>query len=122
MPPAHPWNRHRALLALLAAPLVLVAQALLAFAVFRLGCLPAFEDVDFFGVPVTVFLLAALTLAALVLIVFAGLHLPRALARADAGQTPGGRAGWLVLGLLLAIVSFLLAGAWGYALLVTPCP
>lgn len=122
----HP-NRHlfhgRAL-PLLAAPLVFAAQALLAFGVFRLGCTPALEDVDFFGVPVTAFLLAALTAAALVLIVFAGLQLPRSLGRAAAagGQAPARRTVAIVLGLALVVASFVLAGAWGVALLETPCP
>lgn len=116
--------RDRSLLELFAAPLVLAAYAILAFGVFRLGCAPAFEDVDFFGVPVTVFLLGALTLAALVLILFAGLHLPRVLRRAETtvGQTPARRTALILLGATLVVASFLLAGAWGMLLLNTSCP
>lgn len=116
--------RDRSLLGLFAAPLVLAVHAVLAFAVFRLGCTPAFEDVDFFGVPVSVFLLAALTVAALVLILFAGLHLPRAIRQADAAtrRTPGRRTVLILVSVALVIVSFLLAGAWGAALLGAPCP
>lgn len=113
--------RDRALLALLAAPMVLAVQAVVGFAVFRLGCTPAFEDVDFFGVPVTAFLLGALTVAALVLIVFAALHLPRALAQAPE-RPPGRRLALMLLGVLLAVASFLVAGAWGIVLLEAACP
>lgn len=123
MHPSRPVFRDRVLTALAAAPLVAAVYALVAYSIFRLGCTPPFVDVDFFGVPVTVFLLAALTLAALVLIAFAGLHLPRALkALAHPAPSPGRRAAWLLLGGLLAAAAFLLAGALGLALLNTPCP
>jgi hypothetical protein len=116
--------RDRSLLELFAAPLVLIAYAILAFGVFRLGCAPAFADVDFFGVGVTVFLLGALTVAALVLILFAGLHLPSVFHRADAtgGQTPRRRTALVLISVALVLVSFLLAGAWGFTLLGAPCP
>jgi hypothetical protein len=72
-------KRNYLLWAILSAPFVGLLYAAIAYAVVRIGCRPSLSDVDFFSVPVTFFLLFALTLAALLLIVFAGLHALRAL-------------------------------------------
>src|SRR5256885_17178529 len=52
----------------LSAPAIALVYAAVAYTFVTLGCMPLFSDVDFFGVRVTMFLLAALTGAALVLI------------------------------------------------------
>jgi len=61
------------------APAIAVVYAGIAYGFVTIGCIPAFSDVDFFGVRVTLFLLAALTVAALILIVLACLHAMRVL-------------------------------------------
>jgi hypothetical protein len=63
----------------LSAPAIALVYAAVAYTFVTLGCMPLFSDVDFFGVRVTMFLLAALTGAALVLIVLACLNSLRVL-------------------------------------------
>jgi hypothetical protein len=63
----------------LSAPAIAVGYAAIAYTLVSMGCMPLFSDVDFFGVRVTMFLLAALSGAALVLIVLACLNSLRVL-------------------------------------------
>jgi len=116
-------SRGNQLRAAATAPAVAIGYALIAFAVARVGCQPPFLDTEVFGVPATAFLLLALTVTALILIMFAGLNAwrtlrvvrrrPRAFdARA---RTVAG------VGLVLAAIA-LAATAWiGVTLLQTPC-
>lgn len=61
------------------APLVALGYTACGYAVRSVGCLPQFVDSEVFGLPVVLFLLAALTVAALTLAVFAGLGAVRQL-------------------------------------------
>lgn len=108
----------------MSAPAVAVAYAAIALLVTRIGCTPPFADVDFFGAPVTVFLLLALTLAALMLIVFAGVHawrtfrVPR---RRRSGADFNARRGLSAGAVALALAAFA-ASIWlGIYLLRAPC-
>lgn len=106
------------------APAVAVAYAAIALIVTRIGCTPPFADVDFFGVPVTVFLLLALTLAALTLIVFAGLHAWRTfrvLRRRRSGVDFFARRGLSAGGVALALAAFAATVWLGIYLLRAPC-
>ena len=111
--------------ALVSAPFVGVAYGVIAYAVTVVGCMPAFEDADFFGVRVTVFLLLALTVAALILILFAGWNVwraCRALQRRRRSHGFDARFGWGALGAAMVVAAF--AGtAWaGVSFLLAPCP
>lgn len=98
----------------LSAPAVAVAYAAIAYAVVTTGCMPPFADVDFFGVPVTVFLLLALTVAALILIIFAAmnaLRVLRVLRRRHRGGESLTRRGLGAAAVLLALMAFVVT-AW----------
>lgn len=106
------------------APAVAVGFAVLALLVVRTGCSPPYADTDFFGVPVTLFLLLALTATALILIVFAGINawrtwrvLRRRRRSSDEAAT---RVGFI--GVILAVLAFAFASWLGITLLLTPCP
>lgn len=105
----------------LSAPAIALAYAAIAYAVVTTGCMPPFSDVDFFGVPVTAFLLLALTVAALILIVLAAmnaLRVLRVLRRRHRGRTQRGL-GAIAVG--LAVVAFLVTGWLGVLFFTTPC-
>jgi hypothetical protein len=106
------------------APAIAVVYAGIAYGFVTIGCIPAFSDVDFFGVRVTLFLLMALTVAALTLIVFACLHslrVLRAIRRRHRGDDGPMDAGLRMAAVLIASAAF--AGtAWlGWILLWAPC-
>ena len=61
------------------APAITVVYAAIAYVFVTIGCMPPFSQVDFFGVHVTLFLLAALTGASLILILLAYLNSLRVL-------------------------------------------
>lgn len=86
--------------------------------------MPPFSDVDFFGVPVTVFLLLALTVAALILIVFAGmnaLRVLRVLRRRHRGGESLARRGLGAAAVLLALIAFAITAWLGLLFFHTPC-
>lgn len=104
----------RAIKTAVGGPLVGVGYYVITLAVRYIGCLPAYADADFAGIPVAQFLLLALTLAALVLTVFAalaGFRLYRQSARARSGNAR--KAGWGLAGMALAAAAFagIVAGA-----------
>lgn len=109
--------------AVLSPPVVGLTYWLLAFSVVTVGCLPSFADTDFFGVPVILFLLAALSLAALVLVLFAGLHAFRALrARVQRRQRDRvERQVGTILIILLTIAVFVVTAWLSLGFLFTPC-
>lgn len=108
----------------LGGPLVGLGYYVIALAVRYIGCLPAYADADFAGIPVAQFLLLALTLAALVLTVFAalaGLRLYRQSARARASSAR--KAGhWGLAGIALAAVTFAGIVAGALPMLRATCP
>jgi len=118
-------TRGNQLRAALNAPVVAVAYAVIALLVTMTGCLPPFIYADFFGVPVTFFLLLALTGAALILIVFAGLHAWRTYRvlyrRRRRAADWSVRRGLNAMAVVLALLA-LAATAWlGTYFLRTPC-
>lgn len=105
----------RAIKTAVGGPLVGVGYYVVALAVRYIGCLPAYADADFAGIPVAQFLLLALTLAALVLTVFAalaGFRLYRQSARARSSNVRKA-GGWGLVGIALAAAAFagIVAGA-----------
>lgn len=108
----------------LTAPAVFLAYAVLAYAVVATGCAPAFVDVEFFGVKVSLFLLLALTSAALILIIFAclsSLRVLRVLRRRHRGEQYRSERGLGAAAVVIAFTAF--AGtAWlGWVFFRTPC-
>lgn len=105
-------------------PLVGVGYYVIALAVRYIGCLPTYADADFAGIPVAQFLLLALTLAALVLTVFAalaGFRLYRQSARARSSNVR--KAGtWGLAGIALAAVAFAGIMAGALPMLRATCP
>src|SRR5581483_2879160 len=95
-------------------PVVALAYATIATLVVKTGCRPPFTDVEFFGVPVTTFFLAALTASALVLILFAGWNAWRVARIARRRTRPDDAAHRQALGLTGAVLSVLAFGgtAW----------
>ncbi|MBI3897089.1 MAG: hypothetical protein HY308_02200 [Gammaproteobacteria bacterium] len=119
---ATPTKRHY-FSAFLSAPAVAAIYWLITFLVELVGCMPAFADVDFFGVRVTVFLLIALTFAALILIIFAALQAVRVFRVAARRRHRDGldpRLG-VALAIVLALISFAVTVWVGYAVLRAPC-
>ncbi|HEX7045655.1 MAG TPA: hypothetical protein VF203_13695 [Burkholderiales bacterium] len=116
-------SRGNQLRAAAAAPAVAIGYALIALLVTRVGCQPPFVDTEVFGVPATAFLLLALTVSALILIMFAALNAwrtLRVLRRRRRAFDARARA-IAVLGIALAALA-LAATAWiGVTLLQTPC-
>lgn len=108
----------------LGGPLVGLGYYVIALVVRYIGCLPAYVDADFAGIPVAQFLLLALTLAALVLTVFAalaGLRLYRLSARARSGSAR--KAGhWGLAGIALAAATFGVIVAGALPMLRATCP
>lgn len=106
------------------APAVAIGFAALALLVVRTGCSPPFADADFFGVPVTLFLLLALTATALILIVFAGINAWRTWRvlrrRRRSGDEVAARVG--LVGVVLAFLAFVVTGWLGVVFLLMPCP
>lgn len=107
------------------APAVALGFALIAYVIVRTGCSAPFVDTDFFGVPVTVFLLLALTVTALILIVFAGLNAWRAYRvlrrRRRGGDDLSARRRIGIAAVSLSVAAFM-ATAWlGAVFLMTPC-
>ncbi len=102
------------------APAVAVGYAAIALLVVRTGCTPPFLDTEVFGVPVTFFLLLALTVTALILILFAGLHAWRTL-RVLQRRQRGERRAAGVAGIGLAVAAFLAVAWLGALLLRMPC-
>lgn len=109
--------------AVLSPPAVGLTYWIIAFSVVTVGCAPPFADTDFFGVPVILFLLSALSFAALVLVLFAGLHALRALrARAQRRQRDRmERRIGAVLIVLLALTVFAVTAWFGLGFVLTPC-
>lgn len=108
----------------LSAPAVAAAYAAIAYSVVTTGCIPPFSDVDFFGVPVTDFLLLALTVAALILIIFAGmnaLRVLRVLRRRHRGGESLTRRGLGVAAVLLAVTAFAITAWLGVLFFHTSC-
>lgn len=75
-------------------PIVAVAYYVVAFVVRYMSCLPSFSDAEFADIPVTQYLLLALTVAAAILTVFAmlagwRLYRQSTRARGDTGRTAG---------------------------------
>ncbi len=106
------------------APAIAVVYAAVAYVLVTIGCIPMFSDVDFFGVRVTLFLLAALTVAALVLIVFAGLHslrVLRAIRRRHRGGDRPTDFRLRVAAVLIAFAAFAGTAWMGWIFLSTPC-
>lgn len=106
------------------APALALGYALIAYGVITTGCTPPFADVDFFGVNVTVFLLLALTVAALILIVFAAMNairVLRVLRKRHRGEEFRGHRGFGALAVLLALVAFAVTAWLGWLFLITPC-
>lgn len=106
----------------LGAPLVTLTHYLVGSLINAVGCLPRFVDADFLDLPVVDFLLAAITLAALTLIVFAGIGCWRML------RAPGGdrearlrRQRWAVAGLVLVPIAFAITASAGSDLLAQSC-
>ncbi len=103
-------------------PLVCFFYFLLAYAIRVLGCTPAFADTDFLGINVTVFLLAAITVAALVLIVFNGVAAARA-RRSTAMSAVASKLPYFhVLILALPMLAFAVTLGGGVMFLRSPCP
>jgi hypothetical protein len=105
-------------------PLVGVGYYVIALAVRYIGCLPAYADADFAGIPVAQFLLLALTLAALVLTVFAALagfrlHRQSARARSSSARKAGR---WGLAGIALAAAAFAAIVAGALPMLRATCP
>lgn len=107
------------------APAVAFVYAAIAALIVRTGCTPPFLDTEVFGVPVTLFLLLALTVTALILILFAALHAWRTLRvlqrRRRGGDLPV-RLRLGVLGVVLAAAAFALVAWLGAVFLRMPCP
>lgn len=107
------------------APAIAVGYAVIAYGFVTVGCMPPFADVDFFGVAVTVFLLLALTVAALILIVLALLNALRALRTAHErplGQALLPRRGWIAAAAVFLAVAAFAGVAWlGVMLFQMPC-
>ncbi len=104
-------------------PLVGIGYYVIALAVRYIGCLPTYADADFAGIPVAQFLLLAVTLAALVLTVFAalaGFRLYRhsAHARSSSVRKAGG---WGLAGIALAAAAFAAIVAGALPLLRATC-
>ena len=108
----------------LGGPLVGLGYYVIALVMRYIGCLPAYVDTDFAGIPVAQFLLLALTLAALVLTVFAalaGLRLYRQSARARGGSArEAGR--WGIAGIALAAATFAGIVAGALPMMRATCP
>lgn len=106
------------------APAVALGYAVIALLIVRVGCTPPFLDTDVYGVPVTFFLLLALTVTALILILFAALHAwrtLRVLQRRRRGGDFSTRQKVGVAGVLLAIAAFAAVAWLGLVLLGMPC-
>lgn len=105
-------------------PIIAAAYYALAYAVRYIGCLPAYSDVEFAGIPVAQFLLLALTGAALLLCVFAMLAGFRFYRQASASRASSERkAGrWGLLGIFLGAAAFAAIGAGALPMLDTTCP
>ena len=105
------------------APAVAVTYAVIAWLVVRTGCSPPFVDTEVFGVPVTLFLLLALTVAALILIVFAGINAWRAWRvlrrRRRTGDEIASRLG--LASLVLALVTLAVTAWMGALFVLMPC-
>lgn len=96
----------------LSGPMVVVGYALAVFVIRYAGCLPRFVDTDFADIPVTDFLLIAVSAAALFLAIFAGiggLRLYRQ-ARQARGETGRHMRRWGLSGILLAALGFVAVG------------
>lgn len=108
-----------------AAPLVALGFAACAYTIHTVGCLPQFADAEFFGVPVKQFLLAALAVAALTLIVFAGLaagrqlRVARRLRRSVDAATRVRR--WSVVGIALSVMALPIVAVLGLKFLAAAC-
>jgi len=114
----------RAIKTAIGGPLVGVGYYVIALAVRYIGCLPAYADADFAGIPVAQFLLLALTLAALVLTVFAalaGFRLYHQSARARSGNVRKA-GGWGLAGIALAAAAFAGIVAGALPMLRATCP
>jgi hypothetical protein len=94
------------------APAITVGYAVIAYVFVTIGCTPPFSEVDFFGVRVTLFLLTALTVAALILIVFAYLNTLRVLrVLRRRYRESGERRGSLQLGVAAVVLALTAFGA-----------
>lgn len=105
-------------------PVVAAGYYVIGYAVRYVSCLPTYSDAEFADIPVTQFLLLALTGAALILTVFAmlaGFRLYRQSIRARAN--PGRQAmRWGLAGIALGALSFAAIAAGAMPLLGTKCP
>lgn len=98
--------------AAISGPIVAIGYALAVFGIRYIGCLPRFADTDFADIPVTEFLLIAVTAAALFLTVFAAIGGFRQYRQA---RTTRGEAGqrtrrWGLIGIGSAVLSFVAVG------------
>lgn len=105
-------------------PIVALAYYLVAIGVRYVGCLPTYVDAEYAGIPVAQFLLYALTLAALMLTVFAmlaGFRIYRQSARARANAASK-TARWGLIGIALGAAAFAAIAAGAAPMLVVSCP
>lgn len=117
-------KRNYLLWAIGSAPTVALIYAALALSVVTIGCTPSLSGTIAFGVPAPFFLLAAATLAALIMIVFGTMHALRALrARAQRRQRDRlqRRIGSILIALLGAAVFVGAAWAGDYFLHASFC-
>ncbi|MFL6624135.1 MAG: hypothetical protein ACJ8J7_00905 [Sulfurifustaceae bacterium] len=108
-----------------AAPVIAAGYSVIAYGVVTVGCTPPFEEVDFFGAPVTVFLLLALTVAALILIVLALLQTLRVLRVVQeryTGEASNARRRLAVAAACLAVAAFAAVASLGALLFQMKCP
>lgn len=105
-------------------PIVAAAYYVIGYAVRYMSCLPSYSDAEFADIPVAQFLLLALTVAALILTVFAmlaGFRLYRQSMRARADSARKA-AGWGLAGIALGVLAFAAIGAGAMPLLTAQCP
>lgn len=103
-------------------PLVAAGYYAIAFAVRYVSCLPTYSDAEFADIPVAQFLLTALTLAALILTVFAmlgGFRIYRQAVRARGAARKTGR--WGLAGIALGALALLAIAAGALPLLDVEC-
>ena len=96
-------------------PIAAVGYAFTVFGIRYMGCLPRFMDTDFADVPVTEFLLIAVTAAALFLTVFAGIGGFRQYwqARPTRGEVGRRTRRWGLIGIASALLAFVAVGWLG---------